>query len=113
MSNSDIIAAHTATSLTRFRTRCLENEPSASWRNAYSSRWQVTLMYFGLNSMNLRTESRSSVLLIPLRGGTISIEGKGFLLSFSISLIFISLNSLFQCSCIRPATSGRAMFNAA
>ena len=63
--------------------------------------------------MNLRTESRSSVLLIPLRGGTISIEGKGFLLSFSISLIFISLYCLFQCSCIRTAARGSAMINAA
>ena len=57
--------------------------------NSYSSLWHVTLMYRGLNSMNGFTDSTSSRLVMPFIGGTISSDGKGFELPFSMSLIFI------------------------
>ena len=50
----------------------------------------LTFMYFGQKSMNGLTESVSSFAVMPFRGGTISREGKGFLLSLRMSLIFIS-----------------------
>ena len=88
-SYSAIIAPHTATSLTRFLTRCFEYVPSGFPRYSYSSLWQVTLMYFGLNSMKGLIDSISSCLVSPFSGGTISNEGKACPPFASISLIFI------------------------
>ena len=89
MSYLSMIAAHTVVSLMRLRTRCLLKLPSLSSRYSYSSLWLVTLMYFGLNSMNGAMLSRSSSFVMPLRGGTISSDGKAFVLPASISVTFI------------------------
>ena len=87
----DMIAAHTVVSLMRLRRRWRLNVPSASSRYSNSSLWLVTFMYFGLNSMNGAMLSKSSSFVIPLSGGTISIEGYAFLLAANISDIFIIL----------------------
>ena len=47
-------------------------------------------MYFGLNSMNGAMLSSSSVLVKPLRGGTISSDGNALQLVLSISVTFMS-----------------------
>jgi hypothetical protein len=46
-------------------------------------------MYLGLNSINGAMLSSSSSLVMPLSGGTISIEGKAFVLVANISETFM------------------------
>ena len=93
----DMIAVHTVVSLMRLRMRWRLNVPSASSRNSNSSLWLVTFMYFGLNSMKGAMLSRSSFLVMPLSGGTISSEGYAFVLFANISEIFIFWWTISYC----------------
>ena len=95
MSYSDMMAEHTVVSFILLRTSFRVKLPSDCSVYSNSSLWLVTFMYFGLNSINGAMLSRSSFLVMPLRGGTISNDGNVFLLSANISETFIMCRLCF------------------
>ena len=91
-----MMAEQTVVSLIRLRTRWRLKLPSASCLYSNSSLWLVTLIYLGLNSMKGAMLSRSSSLVSPLSGGTISKDGNALLLVAKISDTFICMVFLIR-----------------